>query len=978
MRRRRRQSRICGRCRAQWRTIVAESFKEFLNRCSKGPEIEESVAAANRTILKEYLEAQTRNAGKEDEDAEKESTVFGDIVQIWSYANQNNSMSSLSMVPTTMTILVRLCSYHDEFKTYGTTLIRTLLRPTTLKIVYRGLTGNKDHIVSPCLRLLTEMNRFNFGAMCGAVHSAFDFTVKDLPRNLEVKGLTKPTVEDPARPSVRTVYLRFILSFLLNGEPSVRNEVLGLRSWTTPIFKHLKTDSAVILHEFLECMTMKVLDEKEIPRATKTNFFNEWTLSHILSLYSREETVMVSKAGKEEEKKVADIAHEFLLNACTKSGAGICFPDHGWYPPGHSDGEEKKKNAPKVHNRILSSLLASIRPYADTMQLDLALGICKTCPELVADHFLSNPTFSFEPKLTSTWIGYCTFLVSVITIPIPENFGAPMALALPPPTSVIVENIIPKPLDKTGLTKCLTNENGLIRFFAIRLLIAAFQKLRSVLDALDTASSAVHDPTESWKKCRFDVVEEFCRRIPDASIVSSIGSGKSDSQGLLQIEAKTRLLADYYTTLPEIASSGRFDINIALGYFLENEDSNQKGMKLLEMGHLLKIANEVPDVKWWNKTSTMKHSPFVAILKRCCSSAANAPQRQVLALLHSFASSSYLFQAETSASPLDALLESLSTIANSENLGAILSFLDEVVARCIRGPFKYLDDYAEIAAGLQNNTSEAAKLSPVSPIVMTLVEQWKFFIQSKDYSSQQKAGGLRWLLRLMESCAILGENRFVLAVLCDRVLDDSGTMKEGIRELKDYLLQDSGLELTSDDDMQEDGVAVGIRDLLTKLRKRCVDVRIAPLLIESVRHRRIEATVFDVTVVQRAIVDIVKCSSNNSADAVSAIIKLTELTKYMTFQLISQGNKSVEKTKAFIAKESPCLHAFLTTPVTAGKLPEIAALSHGYAELLSVIFEKDDPILESARQLLSGRLVTFIRELSSLSEENLPKVKHYL
>jgi nucleolar pre-ribosomal-associated protein 1 len=593
-------------CAAGWVVLTVaglRSVKDFLNRCTKSPEVEETIATANRAILKEYLEAATRNAGKDDDEGgETESTAFADVVQIWSYANQNNTMSALSMVPTTMTILVRLCSYHEEFKAYGITLIRTLLKPTTLKIIYRGLTGNKDHIVSPCLRLLTEMNRFNFGAMCGVVHSAFDFTVKDLPRNLEVKGLTKPVVEDPARPSVRTVYLRFFLSFLQNGEPSVRNGVLGLRSWITPIFKHLKTDSAEIIRDFLECMTTRVLDEKEIPRATKTNFFNEWTLSHVLGLYTREETVKVSKAGKEEEKPLADIAHEFLLNACTKRGAGICFPDHGWYPPGHSDGEEKKKNAPKVHNRILSSLLTSIRPYADTMQLDLALGICKTCPELVADHFLSNPAFSFEPKLTSTWIGYSTFLGSIITLPIPENFGAPTASALPPPTNVIVENILPKPLNKTVLTKCLTHENGLIKFLTTRLLVTAFQKLRSVLDALDAGAAAVHDPTESWKKCRFDVVEEFCRRIPDASVVSSIGSGKSDAQGLLQIEVKTRLLADYYTTIPEMASSGRFDVNVALGKFLQNEDDDQKGMRLLEMGHLLKIANEVPDVKWWNKT----------------------------------------------------------------------------------------------------------------------------------------------------------------------------------------------------------------------------------------------------------------------------------------------------------------------------------------------------------------------------------------
>ncbi|KAI5849195.1 ribosome 60S biogenesis N-terminal-domain-containing protein [Tricharina praecox] len=853
-----------------------KAVKDFLFRCSKGPEVEELEAAANRSILKQYLETQTKEAQKESDDAEKESSAFAEVVQIWSYANQNNSINLLSLVPATMANLVRICSYHEEeFKNYGTILIKSLLQPTTLKIIYRGLTGNKDKVVSPCLRLLTEMNRFNFGAMCGFVHSTIDFTIKDLPRNLEVKGGAKATVEEIGRPSVRTQFLRFFLSFLQNGEPSVRNEMMGLRSWITPIFKHLKTDTPEIINDLLTCFTTRVLDEKEIPRATKTNAFNEWILAHILELYTREETVKTSNAGKDIEKPLADIAHEFLMSVCTKRGSGACFPDHGWYPPGHMADEEKRKSAPKVFNRILSSLLTHIRPYASTMQLDLMLDILKTCPELVADYFLSNWSFSFDPKLTSTWIGYCTFLHSTITLPIPENFGAPEAQILPPPTNVIVENVLPKPLTKAIMSKCLTHENNFIRFLATRLLISAFQKLRSVLKALDEAAGSVHDPTETWKRCRFDVIEEFCKRIPDASVVSNI-AGKTS--GVLQTEARMRLLAEYYTTIPELALSGNYDVNVALSNFLGNEFEDQKGMKQLEMGHLLQIATEVPDVKWWNKTPAMKHSPFVAILKRCCSTATNTSQRQVRTLLHSFASTSYLFQAETSASPLDALLESLSTLEDSGDLEAILSLLDEVVARCIRGPFKYLDDYAELAAEIQKQKPEASNFAPVSPLVMTLVEQWKFFMQSKDHSSQQKLGGVRWLLRLLESCAVLGENRFVLAVLCDRVAS-SGSTDESIPKLKNYLQEgDQGLEIAPNGGREYDS-AVGVRDMFTRFPNRRIDVQMIALLSDGVLHRRIEPSLFDLAVVQRAITEVAESRNISTSKAAAVITQLNELMK---------------------------------------------------------------------------------------------------
>lgn len=68
-----------------------KSFKDFLGRCSKGAEVDEVEAARNRAMLKDYLETQCRNAGKDEEDAEKEAATFSDFVQIWGYANQVGS-----------------------------------------------------------------------------------------------------------------------------------------------------------------------------------------------------------------------------------------------------------------------------------------------------------------------------------------------------------------------------------------------------------------------------------------------------------------------------------------------------------------------------------------------------------------------------------------------------------------------------------------------------------------------------------------------------------------------------------------------------------------------------------------------------------------------------------------------------------------------------------------------------------------------
>lgn len=511
----------------------------------------------------------------------------------------------MTMIPATLAILVRTCSYNEELRPHGIVLIKSILQQANLKIIYRCLTGVKEHHKSPCLRLLTEMNRFDFGAMCGAVHSAFDFTIKDLVKNFDASKAAKGEVEDPARPSIRTLAVRFYVSFLQNAEPSVRSEVLGLRTWVNAIFKHVKTDIPAVVSELLDTLSKKVLQDKEIARPVKTNFFNEHVLGNIQTLYSRDEEVKISRAGKEEERTVASLVHEFLMQACTTRSNGICFPDQGWYPPGYTDSDAKRRGAHKVFNRALASFASSVRPYADELQLDLLLAIFKAAPELVAEYFTANMAFGFEPKLTTTWIGYCTFLTGVVGLPVPEMLGATAALTMPPPVDIVVENILPKPLTKPIMTKCLGHEVSLIRFFSTRLLITAFQKLQSVLKTLDEVSESIHDPQGNWIKFRVSVVEEFCKRVPDVSACAgSLGTSKASNIGLMQSEAQARLLAEYYTTIPEVALASKLEINNALAVALDTEESDpaKRGMRLLEMGHLLRIANELPDTKWWNKT----------------------------------------------------------------------------------------------------------------------------------------------------------------------------------------------------------------------------------------------------------------------------------------------------------------------------------------------------------------------------------------
>lgn len=613
--------------------------RDLLNRCSPGNEIDETEVTRNRAILREYLEVQSKRApktaaqeeGEEDESAEA-TGPFADVAQMWKYAMQvrilqsqgkccwiysltrsvqNNSQNVMTLIPATLAILVRVCSHNEDLRGYGNILIKSILQQSNLKIVYRCLTGTKEHHKSPCLRLLAEMNRFDFGAMCGAVYAAFDFTIKDLVKNFDAGK--KGEVEEPHRPSIRTLMVRFFLSFLQNGEPSVRTEVLGLRTWVNALFKHIKQDTPPVIADVLETLLRKAMLDKEVSRQVKTAVFNETVLANVVSLYTRDDDVKIQRAGKEEDKTLAGLAHEFLTSVCTTRGNGVCFQDQGWYPPGYAESDGKKRGTYKVFNRALSSFTYHVRPYADDSQLDLLLDIFKTSPELVADYFTSNSVFSFEPKLTTTWIGYATFIEALISLPVPENLGATKALTVPPPTDIVIENILPRPLTKTIMTKCLSDKTSFIRFLSTRVLIASFKKLQAVLKTLDAISESLHDPQGNWLKFRISLIEEFCKRIPEVSACSTalgVSSKQEGGAGLVQTEAYARLLAEYYTTIPEIALQAKLDVNAALIKVLEAEeaknegeaDKGKKAMRLLEMGHLLRVAGEMPDTKWWNKT----------------------------------------------------------------------------------------------------------------------------------------------------------------------------------------------------------------------------------------------------------------------------------------------------------------------------------------------------------------------------------------
>ena len=197
---------------------------------------------------------------------------------------------------------------------------------------------------------------------------------------------------------------------------------------------------------------------------------------------------------------------------------------------------------------------------------------------------------------------------------------------------------------------------------------------------------------------------------------------------------------------------------------------------------------------------------------------------------------------------------------------------------------------------------------------------------------------MEWLLRLLQSCALIGENRYVLAALVGRLVAGSGDAigEECPAALKNHLENGQGLEIIAPGNTRDGDAAVGIRDLFTPLPERSLNPHILPILSLGVLHGRIEASVFDLAVIQRAIAEIVESSSKvvAAADAAAAVVGLSGLMKNTAFQLIGKGGKMEEMTKSFLIREGCCLGLFCSSSSPPDKVPLVVELSHGLSVIL--------------------------------------------
>lgn len=716
-----------------------QSFKVFLD----GLLSEDGADDHQIQILRDYLESAKR------QDGESETTFLPDIMEMWSYASHSNNDNIMSAVPVTLALLLKFISQKLDLTAVGLGIGRTLLQKRQQELISKNLSADKskEFIISPTLRMLREIMCLDGGTLAKPIFRARNFTFKSLARNMGIRYLGEG-LEDVKRPSARTNAIRFFLSALKFLHLEAKVELLTQKELPLALTRSLKDDSSYVIIEIFDTLRTYVLKDDKLPGQAKAKLLNSMTLTRFASLYH-----YGHDKGQENTKlSVEDAVHAFLKVACTLPTAGILRPQTGYYPrnvdpdtvslPSAEDEVElgldnitwfnKFRSDVPVRNVILADFIKSLRPHSSLKQSELLLAIFEVAPELVARYFMDKQSFTFDPKLSATWIGYSAFLFNTIQQPIPAFFGHKDGFGrVPPPTSIVIDNILPLPMSQKVLVKCLAQTSDFIPFVAVRLLVMAMQKLQT---ALRLHREAAKSQIKSiWDESSRRLIDEFCQRAPGMKEVIACYRAVGESD-LLQREAASKLLRLYYEVIPQVALMAKFDVSPLLISAIKKldeggESSEDRVLQLVELENLLAIAGYSPGMRWFVKSQGLPVSPFIALLKVLIDAPAGVSLDGLKNALVAVAEEHQLIQPGSgSLTPLLDALQSTKKATETSTFDVLWALLDNSTSRCATAPIKYLEMIETLNTSADNRVGKSS--ASISPFALALAEQLPFAVNS--------------------------------------------------------------------------------------------------------------------------------------------------------------------------------------------------------------------------------------------------------
>ncbi|PIG82559.1 ribosome biogenesis protein Urb1 [Aspergillus arachidicola] len=727
-----------------------KKFKEFL--LATGQTENEGEKAKKFRILKAYCDSQISH--------EEEPSCFPDLIQTWNFADSNNNESLLTVVPSVLALFIKTVSTNLDFRDFGLALCKFLLKKEQLRFFNRGLTAtkSKEHLISPCLRLLTEIVSFDGGAVARHLYAVRYITFKRIEVFLTPnKSQLEEASDDSQKSTLRRNAQRYVLANLRFQHASAKSDIIEQHKVIRAFLEYVRKDPRDTVLDIIKAIERDIVQDTSLSRNAKTKFFNRGNLEKLVTLYGYDR--------ESEEPNPTGVSIAIMVSYCRRrAGTNGSDPES---LPGEEDTSidlgldsavyvDKYRDSVPVRNGILSYLAQTLRPDADSLQIELLVAIFKEAPELVADFFTKKTMFVSDPKPTSSWMAESALLFSTVSLPVPTNFGWKDKLpSMPPPVSVVIENILPRPLTQKTLTRCLNLNAEIITLFAVRILTISFNKLRKVLRIFNSD----HGVSQSfWTQAKGKLIAEFCRRCPAMKDVVSLYK-KTAKEDLQQQEAVAELLSCFYEIVPDVAFEETFDVSLVLVDILKRLDESSPSEEdaeslLAQLGSILKIAQQSASMR------SMQFSAFTSILKVVVGASSPDSLRNIEVLLKTVLTENSILHGSSS---FQSLLSSFGT----------------------EKPVHYQD----LLGSLCEDVSK-----PVSPIVAAITEQWPFVVKSG--GDAESAVGA-WIAKTLGKLKGSGEDPKALKVARDTLVAATenkrtkSTLKKALKDTEEETSQDS-------------------------------------------------------------------------------------------------------------------------------------------------------------------------------------------
>ena len=389
---------------------------------------------------------------------------------------------------------------------------------------------------------------------------------------------------------IRSYAVSLLIALLSNGSTTTKEYLLGNYLLISPLVKFLPLDRDSTIIDLLNCLNNHVLLDKKLSRSVKSTFFNtDQILYRIISLHGRH--------NSRDPVDLDNAIRQFLSNACTTTGNGICFEDRGWYPrldPVAQDPDSR------IHNGSLLRFLQRLQPLENDFHRSLTLEILGKCAELRAPYFskLLNPT---HPSLAFSFISEVNFSNEIINLPLPKEFTSSTSLPdEPPPTTIVLANLLPTVLTKQYLTNAVGHQSALVRHSICLLILTILNKFRELKSMIESKES-------TWQVQLDSILESISRRLPEPSSMLTVYA-KSAAYSLTAT-CSVKVLSLYSELLSSITSTQKVDAK-SLVLAFQKEWSFMTPIDILEKMYLLRFIYEHGEITWWRRSSILHPKTF--------------------------------------------------------------------------------------------------------------------------------------------------------------------------------------------------------------------------------------------------------------------------------------------------------------------------------------------------------------------------------